>query len=84
MIMPELQYFLMNFIAVSHTNTLIILCSSQLYPEYYEIIKEPIDLKTICTKLRVSSFISNKLDVTVFTLITCPNTVKIVIIKVCS
>ncbi|KAJ7360053.1 hypothetical protein OS493_019144 [Desmophyllum pertusum] len=29
-----------------------------LYPEYYEIIKEPIDLKTICMKLRNNQYIS--------------------------
>ena len=27
----------------------------QLYPEYYEIIKEPIDLKMMCVKLRVGT-----------------------------
>lgn len=29
-----------------------------LYPEYYEIIKEPIDLKTVCTKLRNNQYTS--------------------------
>ncbi|RMX46781.1 hypothetical protein pdam_00021032 [Pocillopora damicornis] len=29
-----------------------------LYPEYYEIIKEPIDLKTICTKLRNNQYVN--------------------------
>ena len=31
----------------------------QLYPEYYEIIKEPIDLKMMCVKLRVGSWNSD-------------------------
>jgi len=39
-------------------NLFLIISSQQLYPEYYEIIKEPIDLKSICTKLRVSYIFS--------------------------
>lgn len=37
-------------------DTSVLLYSSQQYPEYYKVIKEPIDLKMIYSQVKVGHF----------------------------
>lgn len=51
---PQRKIQVLPYLAQS--NCLIYL---QLYPEYYEVINEPIDIKTICTRVRVCNTLLN-------------------------